>query len=123
MPGAIVSSSVPSCVFDGQFGNCASVHFGVACGFEIRPGGRSTRMSLTLPSGSSPLLLNEKSVTPENGVEPARVSRSPGVFDLRTSALKLETPNAAEAGVAAKPISAATTVAHAIPCLKSLMQG
>src|SRR3954454_19112770 len=117
MPGAIVSSSVPSCVFDGQFGNCASVHFGVACGFEIRPGGRSTRMSLTLPSGNSRLLLNEKSVTPENGVAPACVSRSPGVFDLSTSALNEDTPNAADAGGAANPTAAATTAAVAIPCL------
>src|SRR3954465_8552055 len=74
-------------------------------------------MSFTLPSGRPRLLLKEKSVTPENGVAPACVSRSPGVSDLRTSAVNDETPNAAEAGGAANPIAAARMSAAEIPRL------
>jgi hypothetical protein len=62
------------------------------------------------------VLLKVKSVTPSYGVEPAWVARSPGVADLRTSALKSCTPNAADAdGAATASITTAATIA--IPCL------
>ncbi len=44
------------------------MHRGVACGLEINPGGRSTRMSLTFSMGiPNPFVLNVKLVTPTNG--------------------------------------------------------
>ena len=52
VPSRVVSVSVPSCVSIGHDGNGACGHFGVASGLDTRPGGRSTRTFLTLPSGS-----------------------------------------------------------------------
>jgi hypothetical protein len=49
--------------------SCAVVQCGAASGLTLNPGGRSTRTSLTLPSGvpSNPVVLNEKSVMPNGG--------------------------------------------------------
>jgi hypothetical protein len=87
---------VPIWVSAGQLVTSVAVQGGVASGLEIRPGGRSTRMFLTLPSGIPPVLLNLKLVMPTNGWAPAWVS---GVVRslFRTVAEKLAsvTPKAA----------------------------
>src|SRR3954453_16364511 len=100
VPSVVVSVSVPSWVSLGHDGNAACGHWGVASGLDTRPGGRSTRMFLTLPSGPSTVLLNVKLVTPVNGWAPACVSTVvPSA--LKTSALNWEIPKAALAGAAA----------------------
>src|SRR4051812_89182 len=74
-------------------------------------------MFLTLPSGPRPFVLNVKSVTPSYGLAPACVSRSPGVDDLRTSALNASTPKAAWAAGAATPSVSTAASAARIPLL------
>src|SRR5258706_10251458 len=62
------TSTCPSFDSGGHDGNWASVHLiDVASGLDMRPGGRSTRTFLTLPSAMPPVLFSVKSVTPTSG--------------------------------------------------------
>src|SRR3954454_8524236 len=80
----------------GLLSKVASSHCGVACGLTLRPGGRSTRTSLSTPTGFTPgaasLSLTMNWVKPKGGCAAAWVANcGPGLSGLQFGS-KLHTP-------------------------------